>query len=109
MIADIKKMPTGATIMLHACAHNPTGVDPSAEQGKEISQVCKEQGLLVFFDMAYQGFASGSVDKDATAVRHFVNDGHKVLLKIWDYTVNEWELSLLWLMIWKKLNELRVS
>jgi len=80
MIADIKKMPTGATIMLHACAHNPTGVDPSAEQWKEISQVCKEQGLLVFFDMAYQGFASGSVDKDATAVRHFVNDGHKVLL-----------------------------
>lgn len=80
MIADIKKMPTGSTIMLHACAHNPTGVDPNPEQWAEISKVCKEQGLLVFFDMAYQGFASGSVDKDATAVRQFVNDGHKVLL-----------------------------
>lgn len=80
MIADIKNMPRGATILLHACAHNPTGVDPTPEQWAEISQVCKEQGLLVFFDMAYQGFASGSVDKDATAVRQFVDDGHKVLL-----------------------------
>jgi len=80
MIGDIKKMPVGSTIVLHACAHNPTGVDPNAEQWAEISKVCKDQGLLVFFDMAYQGFASGSVDKDATAVRQFVNDGHKVLL-----------------------------
>ena len=80
MISDIKKMPVGSTIVLHACAHNPTGVDPNPEQWAEISKVCKDQGLLVFFDMAYQGFASGSVDKDATAVRHFVNDGHKVLL-----------------------------
>jgi len=80
MCADIKSMPKGATILLHACAHNPTGVDPNSEQWKEISALCKERELLVFFDMAYQGFASGSVDEDAAALRYFVNDGHKVLL-----------------------------
>lgn len=80
MVNDIKKIPAGECILLHACAHNPTGVDPSKEQWKELSQVIKEQGLLVFFDMAYQGFASGDIDKDAYAVRQFVKDGHKILL-----------------------------
>jgi aspartate aminotransferase len=46
-------------ILLHACAHNPTGVDPKPEQWKELSQIIKERNLYVFFDMAYQGFASG--------------------------------------------------
>jgi len=80
MCDDIKNIPKGSTILLHACAHNPTGVDPNPEQWKEISQLCKERELLCFFDMAYQGFASGSVDFDAGALRQFVNDGHKVLL-----------------------------
>lgn len=46
-------------ILLHACAHNPTGVDPKPEQWAEISKVMKEKKLFPFFDMAYQGFASG--------------------------------------------------
>jgi len=66
--------------MLHACAHNPTGVDPTPEQWKELSSVVKAKKLLPFFDMAYQGFASGSVDDDAFAVRQFIADGHRVLL-----------------------------
>ena len=41
MIKDIGQMEEGATILLHACAHNPTGVDPTAEQWDEISQVFK--------------------------------------------------------------------
>jgi len=77
---DIKNIPDGSIIMLHACAHNPTGVDPTPEQWKEMSAVIKSKGLLPFFDMAYQGFASGSVDKDAFAVRQFLADGHKILL-----------------------------
>jgi aspartate aminotransferase len=48
-------------ILLHACAHNPTGVDPKPEQWKELSQIIKERNLYVFFDMAYQGFASGKI------------------------------------------------
>jgi len=77
---DIKKIPEGSVIMLHACAHNPTGVDPSPEQWKEMSALIKQKNLLPYFDMAYQGFASGDVDKDAFAVRHFIDDGHNILL-----------------------------
>jgi len=77
---DINNIPEGSIIMLHACAHNPTGVDPNPEQWKEMSAVIKARNLLPFFDMAYQGFASGDVDKDAFAVRQFLADGHNILL-----------------------------
>jgi aspartate aminotransferase, mitochondrial len=80
MIADIKAAPKGSMFLLHACAHNPTGVDPTPEQWKEISVAVKEQGHYAFFDMAYQGFASGDIDKDAFAVRHFIEEGHNVAL-----------------------------
>ncbi|KAI1419438.1 aminotransferase [Xylaria sp. FL1777] len=80
MIADIKAAPKGSIFLFHACAHNPTGVDPTQEQWKEISQVVKDQGHFSFFDMAYQGFASGDTDKDAFALRYFVEQGHDVCL-----------------------------
>lgn len=67
-------------ILLHACAHNPTGVDPRPEQWKELSAVIKKRNLFPFFDMAYQGFASGNVDGDAFAVRQFLADGHQIAL-----------------------------
>lgn len=76
MIEDIKEMPEGSTILLHACAHNPTGMDPTPEQWGEISHVVKEKKLLPFFDCAYQGFASGNAPQDAFAIRMFVEDGH---------------------------------
>ena len=62
-------------IILHACAHNPTGADPSIEQWENIAQLCKERHLIPFFDLAYQGFASGDVDKDGWAIRHFFQAG----------------------------------
>lgn len=65
---------------MHACAHNPTGVDPKPEQWNELSALIKKRNLYPFFDMAYQGFASGSVDTDAFAVRQFVKDGHQIAL-----------------------------
>jgi len=77
---DISAIPEGSVILLHACAHNPTGVDPNPEQWKEMSAVIKARNLLPFFDMAYQGFASGDVDRDAFALRQFIDDGHTVLL-----------------------------
>lgn len=79
-MADIAAIPEGSVILLHACAHNPTGVDPTPEQWKEMSTVIKARKLLPFFDMAYQGFASGDVDRDAFALRQFIDDGHDVLL-----------------------------
>jgi len=66
--------------MFHACAHNPTGVDPTMEQWKEISAGMKAKGHITFFDSAYQGFASGDAEKDAAAVRYFVQEGHDVML-----------------------------
>lgn len=55
-------------------------MDPTVEQWKEISVICKEKKLFPFFDMAYQGFASGSTSRDAFAVRHFVSEGHQIAL-----------------------------
>lgn len=79
-IKSLSDAPDGAVVLLHACAHNPTGVDPSPEQWKEISAVLKAKGHLPLFDMAYQGFTSGDVDADAASVRQFVDDGHRVIL-----------------------------
>jgi len=77
---DLKNAPEGAIVLLHACAHNPTGVDPTQSQWKEISDLVAEKKLFPFFDMAYQGFASGSTDYDAFAVRYFVSQGHQIAL-----------------------------
>ncbi|CAH9135506.1 unnamed protein product [Cuscuta epithymum] len=78
MLEDIKNAPKGSFFLLHACAHNPTGVDPTEEQWREISHQFKAKGHFAFFDMAYQGFASGNTEKDARAIRIFIEDGHAV-------------------------------
>uniref|UniRef100_L2G3C4 Aspartate aminotransferase n=1 Tax=Colletotrichum fructicola (strain Nara gc5) TaxID=1213859 RepID=L2G3C4_COLFN len=80
MLADIKAAPKNSIFLFHACAHNPTGVDPTPEQWREISDAVKAAGHYSFFDMAYQGFASGNTDTDAFAVRHFVKEGHNIAL-----------------------------
>ena len=77
---DIKNIPENSIILFHACAHNPTGVDPRPEQWKELSKIVKDRKLYVFFDMAYQGFASGNVDNDAFALRYFLEEGHNICL-----------------------------
>lgn len=80
MKADLEAAEDGSIFLLHACAQNPTGVDPTHEQWKEISEIVKRKKHLAFFDMAYQGFASGSIDKDAFALRYFVEQGHEIML-----------------------------
>lgn len=80
MVADLKAAPNQSMVLLHACAHNPTGIDPTPEQWQQISNVIKEKGHQPFFDMAYQGFASGDTDQDAYPLRLFVKDGHQVVL-----------------------------
>lgn len=80
MIEDLKSIPKGSIVLLHACAHNPTGVDPTEEQWVKIAQVVKENDHFPFFDMAYQGFASGDTNKDAFALRHFIKEGLRPVL-----------------------------
>lgn len=78
MKARIGSAPDHSIILLHACAHNPTGVDPTIDQWKELATIMKQKSHLPFFDCAYQGFASGNLDKDAWAIRHFVEQGFEV-------------------------------
>ncbi|RHZ81187.1 hypothetical protein Glove_123g209 [Diversispora epigaea] len=80
MLESLKNAPNGSIILLHACAHNPTGVDPSQEQWKAIADIIEEKKHFPFFDCAYQGFASGDLDRDAWAVRYFVNRGFELLV-----------------------------
>ncbi|KAL8153199.1 hypothetical protein V2J09_010959 [Rumex salicifolius] len=77
---DLEAAPNGAIVLLHACAHNPTGVDPTHEQWEKIRQLMRSKELLPFFDSAYQGFASGSLDADAQPVRMFVADGGELFI-----------------------------
>lgn len=80
LLEDLGSAPSGAIVLLHACAHNPTGVDPTLQQWEHIRQLMRSRGLLPFFDSAYQGFASGSLDADAKPVRMFVADGGECLV-----------------------------
>lgn len=65
-------------VLLHTCAHNPTGVDPSLEQWMAIRDVVEQKGLIAFFDNAYQGFTSGNLEEDAAAVRLFSEKADKI-------------------------------
>nr|QMX78322.1 chloroplast aspartate aminotransferase [Cichorium intybus] len=80
MIEDIKAAPEGSFVLLHGCAHNPTGIDPTPQQWEKIADVIQEKNHFPFFDVAYQGFASGSLDEDASSVRLFAARGMELLV-----------------------------
>lgn len=71
LLDDLTAAPSGSIVLLHACAHNPTGADPSMTQWQEILDVIRKKQHFPLFDCAYQGFASGSFERDAAAVRLF--------------------------------------
>jgi aromatic-amino-acid transaminase len=70
MIDTLSELPSGSVVLLHACCHNPTGVDLDAAQWESVLEVVNRRGLVPFLDLAYQGFAEG-LDADAAAVRRF--------------------------------------
>ncbi|OLN96290.1 Aspartate aminotransferase, cytoplasmic 2 [Colletotrichum chlorophyti] len=73
MVTMTQQAAKGDIVLLHACAHNPTGLDPNQEQWTQIASLCQEKKLFVVFDVAYQGFASGDIQQDAWSVRHFLS------------------------------------
>ncbi|KAF3763896.1 hypothetical protein M406DRAFT_109085 [Cryphonectria parasitica EP155] len=73
-LAALSAAEPNSAVVLHACAHNPTGCDPTREQWREIADVVRARAIFPIFDAAYLGFNSGSVDEDAWAVRHFIDD-----------------------------------
>lgn len=68
-LESIRNAPNGSIILLHACAHNPTGLDPTQRQWSDIIDAVASKDHIVLFDSAYQGFASGDLDRDAYAIR----------------------------------------
>ncbi|MFV0284379.1 MAG: aromatic amino acid transaminase [Castellaniella sp.] len=74
MLASLRTLPAGTIVVLHACCHNPTGVDPSPEQWREIARTLQAGQLVPFLDIAYQGFGSGT-EEDAFVVRLFAELG----------------------------------
>ncbi|XP_010532471.1 PREDICTED: aspartate aminotransferase 3, chloroplastic [Tarenaya hassleriana] len=80
LLEDLGSASSGAIVLLHACAHNPTGVDPTVQQWEQIRQLLRSKGLMPFFDSAYQGFASGNLESDAQSIRMFVADGGECLV-----------------------------
>jgi aspartate aminotransferase len=80
LLEDLNAMPPRSAVLFHACAHNPTGVDPTEDQWRTIAQVVKSRDLFPLLDSAYQGFASGDFDKDAFACRLFVELGIEMMV-----------------------------
>ncbi|VVN27805.1 Aromatic-amino-acid aminotransferase [Pseudomonas fluorescens] len=74
LLEDLNALPSGSIVVLHACCHNPTGVDLSPADWKDVLEVVKAKGHVPFLDMAYQGFGDG-IDEDAAAVRLFAESG----------------------------------
>ncbi|WP_351088604.1 amino acid aminotransferase [Shewanella sp. S1-49-MNA-CIBAN-0167] len=68
MLADLANANAGDVILLHGCCHNPTGIDLSIEQWKQVANICVEKSLLPLFDFAYQGFGAG-IEEDAQGLR----------------------------------------
>ena len=65
---------------MHVCAHNPTGVDPTPKQWEEILDIVKTKNHFAAFDSAYQGFASGDLEKDAYSLRLFAKHTDNIML-----------------------------
>jgi aromatic-amino-acid transaminase len=74
MVDAIDKLPARSVVLLHACCHNPTGVDLNDAQWVQLIDVLKKRELLPFVDMAYQGFGSG-LDADAFVIRELARQG----------------------------------
>ena len=69
MLTALREAPAGDVVLLHACCHNPSGLDPSVEEWQAITDILIERQLLPFIDSAYQGFGE-DLDRDAFPIRH---------------------------------------
>jgi aspartate/tyrosine/aromatic aminotransferase len=79
MLDAMQKIPRGDVILLHACCHNPTGVDPTREQWRQIADVVRDRGLLPLVDFAYQGFGDG-LEEDTVGLRELCRPGQELLV-----------------------------
>ena len=88
MLEDLGKAKEGSVFVLHTVAHNPSGVDPTEEQWKKIADLCEAKKAIPIFDTAYQGYATGDLDKDAFSVRYFAHERGMELMVTQSYSKN---------------------
>lgn len=79
MLEDLRNLPAQSIIVLHACCHNPTGVDLTPEDWQAVLEIVRERNHVPFLDIAYQGFGAG-IEEDAAAVRLFAESGLSFLV-----------------------------
>lgn len=79
MLSALLQIPAGDVVVLHACCHNPTGVDPTPEQWRQIADVIDERKLLPLVDFAYQGFGDG-LSEDAAGLCELCRSGRELLI-----------------------------
>lgn len=78
-LGAIQKLPAGDAVLLHGCCHNPSGIDPTPEQWKQVADAMSQRGLLPVLDFAYQGFGDG-VEADAAGLREFCRPGAELIV-----------------------------
>lgn len=86
LLESLKQAQAGDLVLFHGCCHNPTGIDPTIEQWKQLAQLSKASGWLPLFDFAYQGFAQG-LEEDAQGLRLFA-EIHDELIVASSYSKN---------------------
>ncbi len=74
MVTSLESIPEGDIVLLHACCHNPSGVDLDAAQWRQVAAIGKEKGWIPFLDFAYQGFGE-SVEGDRCGIEEFAATG----------------------------------
>ncbi|MDP2714015.1 amino acid aminotransferase [Rheinheimera sp.] len=79
MFADLATVPAGDVVLVHACCHNPSGMDLTFAQWQRFTELAKERGFTPLVDMAYQGFGSG-LDDDAKGLRHLADNVDEMIL-----------------------------
>lgn len=86
LLTSLQQVQPGDVVLFHGCCHNPTGIDPTAEQWQQLAQLSQANGWLPLFDFAYQGFARG-LDEDAEGLRIFAAS-HQELIVASSYSKN---------------------
>ncbi|MFW2573473.1 amino acid aminotransferase [Serratia nevei] len=86
LLNSLKQAQAGDVVLFHGCCHNPTGIDPTAEQWAQLAELSVDNGWLPLFDFAYQGFANG-LEEDAQGLRIFAAK-HKELIVASSYSKN---------------------
>lgn len=79
MHAALAQIPAGHVLLLHGCCHNPTGIDPTPDQWRQIAALCAERKILPLVDFAYQGFGDGLVE-DAAGLAELAKANRELLV-----------------------------